>query len=223
MQDTSVLTSAFAIAFAEEAHGDPTAATLDYLDLVDRASEGAPDGWQLALTTAALDALVFRKVSALASVTPDAALVFRTEDPSLTRGETLGAEEQATDGIAARLARAYSRSKGPFARGLIAEAMTALAEHRGDAGDASRWREASGCAREATVVGPLDWAPVTGVEGPDVLAAYDTPVATGYAAPGAFAPVLPPVIERGRACSIDLAAQLQDGCPRRGRRRGRDA
>lgn len=206
-EDASVLASALAVAFEEEAHGDPTTATLHYLDLIDKSTARAADAWQLALTSAALDALVFRKVSALASVTADTALVYRTEDPSLTRGESLGAEERTTDGIAARLVRAYARAQGPFARGLIAEAMTTLAEHRGDISDASRWREASGCAREATVVGPLDWAPVVGVQAPDVLSPYDAPIATGYAGPGSFAVVSPPVIERGHACSIDLATQ----------------
>jgi hypothetical protein len=206
--DASRLSGPLAAAFAEEAKGDPTKAIALYEDVLDRVSATTPDAWQVAVTAATLDALVARSIASLGSITADAGLVYRTDDPSLTRSETLGAEERAAGSppsIAARLANAYAHAAGPFARGMIAEAMTELAEHRGDVADASRWREATGCAREATVLGPLDWAPLTGVERPDPLAAFDAKIAPSYGGPGAFAPSLPPVIERGRGCALDLS------------------
>lgn len=205
--DPGTLTSSLAAAFAEEARGNPSTATDRYLDLVDTSVRAPADAWQLAVASAALDALVFRSVSALASVTPDTALVYRTLDRSLTRAESQGPGEGQAGSVAERLADSYRRAGGPFARGLIAEALTDLAEHRGDVNDAARWREASGCAREATVLGPLDWAPVTGVRAPDALAPYDAPIAADYVGPGGFAPRLAPVLERGRGCALDLSTQ----------------
>ncbi len=201
--DASSLAEGLEAAFEAEAHGSQ--ATAAYVDVLGRAATMAPDGWQLAVTTAALDALVFRSVAAFATFADRAALVHRTADPSLTRGESLATEETA-DSTAGQLARVHERATGPFVKGLVAEAMTSLAEHRGDADDAARWREASGCAREATVVGPLDWAPVTGVDGPDPLAAHDAKMAAGYPLPGAFAVVVAPVVLRGHGCAIELAA-----------------
>jgi hypothetical protein len=193
------------VAFAEEAHAAP-AATAHYLDVVGAAAASKADGWQLAVTMAALDALVSRSIGALGAVSPDAGLVYRTQDPSLTHGDSLAAEERDRGSIAAGLADAFARATGPFAAGLVAEAMTEIAEQRGDVDGAARWREAGGCAREATVIGPLDWAPLTGVHAPDVLAAFDAKIAPGYAGPGGFASVSPPIVERGRGCSIELVA-----------------
>jgi len=203
----SRLAPALGAAFAEEAHGASAKAIDDYLALVDAAAVSDPDAWQLAVVSASLDALVARSVAAFASITADSGLVYRTEDPSLLRGDSLGAEEHAKDGIASRLAASYGRARGPFVRGLIAEAMTEIAEHRGNVDDASRWREATGCALEATVVGPLDWAPLTGVQAPDALAGFDTKIAAGYPGPGGFVTVLPPTVERGRGCSVNLSTQ----------------
>jgi len=203
-RDAARLAPPLTAAFAEEANGDPSRAIALYLDVLDQAA--ATDGpWQLAIASATLDALVARTVAPLADVSPDGALLYRTNDPSLTRSDSLATEERSKDGIAARLAGVYAHASGPFLRGLIAESMTEIAEHRGDVDAASRWREASGCAREATIVGPLDWAPLTGVDEPDPLAAFDAKIAPDYVGPGGFAPRLAPVIERGRGCAIDLS------------------
>jgi hypothetical protein len=205
--DGSQLATPLTTAFAEAAKGDPAKAIALYEDVLDRAAASRPDAWQVAIAGSALDALVSRSVAALSSITADAGLVYRTNDPSLTRSDTLGTEERGNDSIVARLASAYAHAEGPYVRGMIAEAMTEVAEHRGDVADAARWREATGCAREATVVGPLDWAPLTGVDRPDPLAAFDVRLAATYTGPGAFAPSLPPVVERGRGCAIDLSTE----------------
>jgi len=207
--DASRLAAPLALAFAEEAHGSPDGAITRYLDLVDAAAASRPDAWQLAITSAALDALVARSIGALGTVSPDSALVYRTLDPSLTRSDSLAIEERthAPESIASRLAASFAHAQGPFVAGLIATAMTEIAEHRGNVDDASRWREASGCALEATILGPLDWAALTGIHGVDPLAAFDAKIAAGYTGPGGFAPVSAPVVERGRGCLLDLSAQ----------------
>jgi hypothetical protein len=204
--DASALVAPLSVAFATEAHGTEAAAVTRYLELLEATIHTRPDAWHIGITHAALDALVARTITPFTPAGLDSALIYRTPDPSLTRSESLAVEERQANGIAARLSRAYAAAEGPFAPGLIAEAMTEIAEHRGDAEAAARWREATGCAREATVVGPLDWAPLTGVYREDPLGSFDAKLAAGYSAPGGFATVFPPVVERGRGCAIDLSA-----------------
>jgi hypothetical protein len=184
------LAPTLASAFDEEAKGSPEAALGLYLDVAEKASEAGDSPWQIVTLEAALDALVLRSVPALAEFTMDTALAFRTE-PS-------------KGAIAARLSATYAKAVGPFARGLIARAMVDLAEHQGDASNAALWRARSGCVEEATVIGPLGWAPVTGVHDDDPLQAYDAKVAGTYPTIGAFAHPQAPVIARGHGCSIDM-------------------
>jgi hypothetical protein len=188
------LATSFAAAFDEEAKGSADSALRMYLEIVDDATQRERSPWQLATLGAALDALVLRSVPALADVTGDTALAYRTN------------HEPPLGTIAARLAAAYAKAAGPFARGLLARALLDLAEHRGDAVEAARWRGGTGCALEATVIGPLSWAPVTGVHDPDPLAAYDAKLAPAYPTLGAFAHPQAPVVAKGRGCAIDLAA-----------------
>jgi hypothetical protein len=199
------LTKSLAAAFDEEAKGSPEAALRMYLDVVEEASvrDGSP--WQVVTLEAALDALVLRSVPALADVTMDTALAFRAEKsgPAASSAESPDAPKGT---IAARLAAIYAKAGGPFARGLLARAMLDLAEHGGDPIGAARWRARTGCALEATVIGPLNWAPVTGIRDVDPLEAYDARIAPAYSTVGAFAHAQAPVVARGRGCSIDLAA-----------------
>jgi hypothetical protein len=182
---SSELTNALTAAFREEARGDPAVARKMYLSVLDRAAASDSDPWQLAVVEASLDALVQRSIPSLSDVTDDAALAFRTPG------------EMSLDGV---------HADGPFVPGLVARAMLALAERRGDAAMAERYRQRSGCAREATVIGPLTWTVVTAVTEPDPLAAFDAKIEPGYSPPGPFGAKLPPVVVRGRGCSIDLTA-----------------
>ncbi len=185
------LPSSLAAAFDEEAKGSPDRALGMYLDVVQQAAERGPSAWQVATLEAALDALVLRSVPGLAEIGMDSALAFRADR---------------SGSIAARLGATYARATGPFARGLLAHAMVDLAEHRGDSADAARWRARTGCAGEATVIGPLTWAPVTGVRAADPLEAYDARVAATYPTVGAFSHARAPVVAHGHGCSLDLAA-----------------
>ena len=133
-------------AVREEAVGDPARAAAAYLDALDLAAkDGGP--WGLAVAEASLDALVARDVEWLAEATPSAALFFRL--PEAPRGGAIAPRVTAVAGDGP------GGAKGPFVRGLAARALERIALHRGDASDAERWREATGCAREAAVLGPL--------------------------------------------------------------------
>ncbi|WP_394848231.1 hypothetical protein LZC95_12280 [Pendulispora brunnea] len=179
----------------EEALGDPNRAKRMHLD----ALEGLPtatDPWHPILVQASLDALVVRRISALQELTEEAGLVYRTHE--------------AKDPVAERLPRIYEKIAGPFGKGLVARALEDMAVHDGDWETAERWRSRSGCAREATVVGPLAWASITGVREKDPLEAFDAPLAARYEPVGPFATPPVPIAVRGHGCNIDLSAPSTD-------------
>ena len=181
----------FAAAFREEAKGDPERAKKMVLDAIDVAARASAEPWQIAALEAELDALVERPVSAFSEATPDAALAFRTP------GEAAVAE---------RLERARAQADDPFAPSLLARSLGSLAEHRGDAVSAEKWRALGACAREAVVIGPVAWAPVTGVREAGPLDRFDAKLDAAYVVPGAFGLKQPPIVVRGRGCAIDLSA-----------------
>jgi hypothetical protein len=198
------LAGELATAFDEEAKGSPRSARKMYLDVAARAATMPDDPWQMDALEAALDALVLRSIPAFEDETDGSALAYRTDDATELAGEAGTPAKLPEDAIGARLSAAYWSADGPFAKGFIARAMLDLAEHKGDAADAAVWRERTGCAREAVVLGPLDWAPVTGVHRPDPLEAFDAKLAKSYPASGAFAPVATPTLARGHGCTLDL-------------------
>lgn len=200
------LAAMLAAAFDEEAKGSPTVARKLYLDVADRAA-GAPESpWQRLTLEAALDALVLRSVPEFGDETDGSALAYRADDPTELVGQGRTFATLPGDAIGTRLSVAYENAAGPFARGLIARALLDLAEHRGDVGDAEAWRRRTGCAREAVVLGPLDWAPVTGVHRPDPLEAFDAKLAPSYPVRGAVVADATPRLARGHGCAIDLTA-----------------
>ena len=66
--------------------------------------------------------------------------------------------------VADRLGRAYDAAaySGPFARHVDRRwQRSVLATHEGDAAARPHLAQRAGCARAATVMGPLEWAPIT--------------------------------------------------------------
>ncbi len=186
------LPHAFADAFRVDATGDPHEATKAYLEIVREAAPADGDRWQVPALEAALDALALRAMPSLGDAARDAALVNRTREGA---------------GIAAQLALASNDARGPFARGLIARALAEMAERRGDASDAQKQREASGCVPEALVVGPTTWAAVTGVDEPGPFDRADARVQDAYAIGGAFGTPVHPVVARALGCAIALSQE----------------
>jgi tetratricopeptide (TPR) repeat protein len=185
------LAERFAAAFAEEAKGSPELARKMYLDLALRAAGAADSPWQASALEASLDALVLRSVSAFGDVSTASALAYRLPG---------------SDDIRPALEATYAAAAGPYAQGMVARALLDMFEQAGDAAPAGLWRERTGCAHEATIIGPLEWAPVTGVHAKDPLEAFDAKLAPAYKARGAFARELTPIVSRGHGCAIDLTA-----------------
>jgi hypothetical protein len=184
------LARAYAEAFRLDAVGDAGAAVRAHLDVVRAAARANGDAWQVPALEASLDALATRTMVSLGDASADAGLAWRTGDGPA---------------IAADLARV--QAQGTFARGMVARARVAIAQRRGNAQEAEAQRAASGCVREALVVGPTSWAPVTGVEEPGPLDAADAPIEAAYARGDAFGTQAHPVVVRGRGCAIDLSAE----------------
>ncbi len=180
----------FAAAFRADATGDPATAVRAHLDVVRAAARAEGDPWQVPALEASLDALATRSLSTLGDAAADAALERRTREP-----------------IAQELERLETEAQGPFARGLIAGALTAIAQRLGDAAHATVQRAASGCVQQATVVGPTSWTPVTGVEDAGPLDHPEIPLAAAYATGGAFGAMAHPVAVRGHGCSLPLSAE----------------
>ena len=185
------LPRAFAAAFRSEAIGDPRGASEAYLSVVDSAARAPDDPWAVAAMQAALDALATRSSADFGEAARDVALLQRVHD----------------DGrVMLALARAATEARGPFARGLIARALLDVAERRDDPAAAETWRGASGCAREALVIGPTTWAPVTGVDEPSPFDHADARIESSYATPDVFDRAASGVVVRDRGCAIDLSA-----------------
>ncbi len=148
------LPSAIANAFRLDMTSEPAEAVQAYLEIVNVAARAEGDVWQVPTIEAALDALVEREMPLLGGAAPDAALERRSPE---------------SRAIADALSHAESVARGPFAKGLIARALMTLAQRSGDTHEADLDRRESGCAREALVIGPVTWAPVTGVHDPSPL------------------------------------------------------
>ncbi|HEY6462333.1 MAG TPA: hypothetical protein VIY73_19330, partial [Polyangiaceae bacterium] len=187
---TGDLPGAFAGAFQVEANGDPRAATAAYLDVVRTAAALEGDPWQVPALEASLDALATRSMPELGEASSDAALAWRTADP--------GAIVQALSQV---------DSHGVFARSLVAHTLQAMAERRGDAADAERQRVSTGCVREAVVLGPTTWAPITGVEEAGPLDHADAKLAAAYPRGDAFGTAAHPLPVHGDGCDLPLAAE----------------
>ncbi|MGD0677717.1 MAG: hypothetical protein ABSC94_20050 [Polyangiaceae bacterium] len=186
------LAPAFAHAFRVDATGPASDAVDAYLELVRLAARSPEDPWQVPALEAALDALAEREMPALGDASRDAALAYRTRDAGAI-----------TDG----LSRASIEARGPFAKALIARALESLAESRADASQAERHRSATGCARDALVVGPTTWTPITGIDEPDPLDDANATIAAAYPSSGAFGQAVHPTAVQSRGCGIDLAVE----------------
>jgi hypothetical protein len=186
------LPGAFAAAFRIDATGDARDSVKAHLDVVGAAARAGDDPWQAPALEASLDALALRTMPSLGDASRDAPLAFRTQE-----GRRIEAE----------LARVSGEAAGPFAKGLVARALQSLAEREGDATAAEKHRAASGCVREALVIGPTTWASVTGIDTPGPLDRGDARLQASYAVGDAFGTQAQPIAVRGRGCAIDLSAE----------------
>ena len=192
----------FVAAMHEEQVGDLGQARAHYLDVLERAEQAPGDPLSIYTEAAALDALVSRTVSSFATATDDAGLVYRTVEGSLGKPET----KPSTHSTLAELARIADDADDPFTRGLIARAMEEMYTHRGDTAEAATWRNAHGCATEARITGPLDWAGPIAVREDDPLAAFGAPAPAATQLPGKLKTMLDTALVAHRGCSLPLVA-----------------
>jgi len=192
--------SPLALAFREEATGDQVKAVALYMQALDAAAQAPDDPSSLAVIMASLDALVHRQVSALSNFAASSALVDRTSPAALVALTNGGGS------VDARLAKAQVTAKGPFAAPLIARARLALAERRGDIDAAKSLRTQTGCVRQATVLGPVAWAPVSGVDQGSSLDRADSQLPQQGPRIGPFSHPSAPLVVRANGCQIPLGA-----------------
>ena len=117
--------------------------------------------------------------------------------------------------VSARLGRAYASTDGapPSAtlvilRGYLAAALHELSLFTGDAAAAHTWSARRGCASAATVIGPLDWTPLRGLEDPSPIAATG-PLAASYAGMPPFAAAITPAVVYADSCLLDVAGRAR--------------
>ncbi len=162
-----------------------------YLDLVDEGLAAGAEGTEAVV--AGLDALFWRPSAGLGRVASKHALVYRVPN---ARAE-----------VEPRLGKVYAGGAGsPPARALVAEALSDFARLRGDAAAAATWRARTGSVPALTAVGPLDWAPLAGIERPTPLEAPGAPLETAYPGVAPFHARVEPVrVERD-----DFAFDVRD-------------
>ncbi|HEU4411123.1 MAG TPA: hypothetical protein VFS43_38075 [Polyangiaceae bacterium] len=159
------LARTFAGAAAAEQARPGGEALRAYLDLVDEGLAAGAEGTEA--VAAGLDAIFWRSSAGLGRVAGKHALAYRVPN---ARAE-----------IEPRLEKAYARGEGSaVARALVAEALSDLGRQRGDASFVAAWRARTGSVPALAAVGPLDWAPLAGIERPTPLEAPGAPLAAAY-------------------------------------------
>ncbi|MDB5220507.1 MAG: hypothetical protein JWO86_8434, partial [Myxococcaceae bacterium] len=194
------LAAPLAAAFREDATGDSAKAVDLYLRALDDAATSPGDPAHVAVVMAALDALVHRSVAAFSDVATTSALADRV-------GSVNGPNAKKSASLDDRLAKVLDGADGPFAAALIAEAQLALAERRGDAKAAEAHRTRSGCVREATLLGPVSWTPVSSVREPTNLDQAGAVAPAELPGPSPFLPGIRAVPVKALGCHIPLYAQ----------------
>ncbi len=195
----ALLAESFVAALDAEA-ADPLA-SAPYLDAIDRAIANHQDPEALATVVSAIDALAFREVDALGLPGPQA-VAYRSREGLPAVVERL---RQAWTTAGERLAANDDPGVLPVVRGMLATALHELALYVGQDQAAMVWGERRGCAREASVVAPIDWAALRGLAEPSPIAASGAFAATYPGAKPFYADVTPYVV-RADACKLDVNA-----------------
>jgi hypothetical protein len=186
------LATPYARAVETEETKGATEAMNAYLELLDRAvaNSAAPHSNEAVL--ASVDALVSRVAPSLDHIGNDHGLAYRTPAGMKT--------------VADRLSRAYDAAAyaGPFVRYVVADGVLELTTHEGDAALARTWRQRVGCARSATVLGPLEWAPITAVAHETPVEGATQPLAASYRGVAPFVDKVTPMIVPADGCELGL-------------------
>ncbi len=193
------LAESFVDAFDDETT-DPLAASK-YLKAIDRAIVNAQDPESLATAVAALDALVSRDVAPM-GIPGHQGIAYRSRE----------AFPLVVDRLRAAFMAAGDRIETdaghlPLIRGLLAITLHELALHVGQDQAAMVWGERRGCAREAALVAPLDWAALRGLSEPSPIAASGA-FAAKYPGPKPFWATVEPYLLRANTCTLDVGSTI---------------
>lgn len=180
-------------AYRTELTGDSVAAEKAWLDALDRVAESDGDPWQVPIVTAALDALVYRSVSAYGGAR--SALAFRVK----------GSQTEA------RLGALSKKAKGPFMPGLVARARTVLAEARGNIEGSAVVRRDSGCATRATILGPIRATRLSDLETATTLDRFDALLPEAVTSPGPFGRKIAAEPLLASDCRLELGSVSSQG------------
>lgn len=191
------LAPSFVAALSAEAVGSTGAEP--YLDAVDQAAADPHNPEALAVTIAALDALVFGAAPDL-EIGGHGAIAYRSAPAMKTIVARL---EAAWSAAGEAPAAAKPDPQAPILRGMIARALHQLAMYSGNEPAAMAWMARRGCALQASVLGPLDWSSLNSLSGPSpVSATAPFPASLPGIAP--FARSVTPVLSEADACQLDV-------------------
>jgi hypothetical protein len=199
--ETAKLGQFFVSAFDGEMN-DPLA-VAGYLDSLDRAVANPADPESLATAIAALDALVWRDVEPM-GIPGHQGLAYRSRDNYPLVGDRLRNVFQAAGD---KLDGSADAGNLPFIRGLIASALHELALYVGQDQAAMVWGERRGCAREAAIIAPLDWAALRGLSEASPISGSG-PFPATITGPQPFWASIQPQITPANACQIDPSATM---------------
>ncbi|MCC6553971.1 MAG: hypothetical protein IT372_13250 [Polyangiaceae bacterium] len=190
------LAAVFGAALEEEAQSSALAGP--YLDAIDRAAADVRADGALATIVASCDALVGGAAPGVDA--PDSGIAYRSSE--------MLAE------VVLRLTRAWSAADAagldapalPFVRGTLAAALHRIALRVGDEGAAGLWGTRRGCAQEAAILGPIDWTPLRGLEGPSPVETVGKPMQRTYPGVAPFAAKIAPAAVRADMCELNVDA-----------------
>lgn len=182
----------FAEAAKAEQLGSSLAATESYLSLLDRAIANPSAPLALEAVLASVDSLVTKKTPGLIEITEHHALAFRAPGGMQLVRERLGSAFEKAE------------ASGPFVRPSIARAAYLLAMHEGDADAAALWRSRIGCARQATVIGPLDGFPLTALGRATPLDDAKAKLSASYPGIPPFAKSIEPMVLFADECRLPV-------------------
>jgi hypothetical protein len=192
------LAAAYAAALESEAK-DSTSAE-PYLALLDRVVAEPDAPLAIAAAAAALDALTSSSAGGLDGA--PTAVVFRSRELLPRVVERLSGAWAAA---APREESSGSRPEAlPIVRGMIATALHALALYTGETQAAATWASRRGCAQTATVLGPLAYPPLVGLDAP-TPAGPEQPIAPAYPGVPPFGAAVAPVRVHADQCLLDVS------------------
>ena len=197
------LAPGYAAALAAEAQ-DSTAAG-PYLDLLDLAIANPRAPGALAAGTAAIDALVTGSTAGLDGMGATA-IAFRSREgfPHVVDRLRLAWAAAAVRPAPLDPNGAVAQPSAlPFLRGSVAGALHEMALFQGDSAAAEVWASRRGCASTATVVAPLDWTPLRGLDTALPIGPDDA-IAKTYPGIAPFAAAIAPEILHADRCQLDV-------------------